>query len=91
VGDVTEVAKRTSRNGNKYARIELQDELGSVCGLFLDSDREERLTDYLDSGKKLPKKGGVAIIVGSVGQDIIFIDKIENIEEKIYMKLSELK
>ena len=91
VGEVTEVTKRTSRNGNKYARIELQDELGPVCGLFLDSDREERLTDYLSSGKKLPKKGGVSVIVGSVGQDIIFINEIENIEEKIYMKLSELK
>jgi DNA polymerase-3 subunit alpha len=91
VGDVTEVTKRTSRNGNKYARIELQDELGSVCGLFLDSDREERLTEYLNSGKKLPKKGGIAIITGSVGEDIVFIDKIETIEEKIYMKLSEIK
>jgi len=91
VGDVTEVTKRTSRNGNKYARVELQDELGSVCGLFLDSDREERLTEYLNSGKKLPKKGGIAIITGSVGEDIVFIDKIETIEEKIYMKLSEIK
>ena len=91
VGEVTDIIKRTSRNGNKYARIEMQDELGPVCGLFLDSDREERLTEYLESGKKLPKKGGVAIIVGTSGEDIVFVDKIETIEEKIYMKLSELK
>jgi DNA polymerase-3 subunit alpha len=91
VGEVTDVTKRTSRNGNKYARIEMQDELGPVCGLFLDSDREERLTNYLNSGKKLPKKGGVAVIVGSVGEDIVFVNQIETIEEKIYMKLSELK
>ena len=91
VGEVFDITKRTSRNGNKYARIEMQDELGSVCGLFLDSDREERLTDYLNSGKKLPKKGEVAIIVGSVGEDIVFVDKIQTIQEKIYMKLSELK
>jgi len=69
----------------------MQDELGSVCGLFLDSSREERLTDYLNSGKKLPKKGEVAIIIGSVGEDVIFVDKVETIQEKIYMKLSELK
>ena len=91
VGEVTDVTKRTSRSGNKYARIEMQDELGSVCGLFLDSSREERLTDYLNSGKKLPKKGEVAIIIGSVGEDVIFVDKVETIQEKIYMKLSELK
>ena len=91
VGDVVDIMKRTSRNGNKYARIEMQDELGPVCGLFLDSSREERLTEYLNSGKKLPKKGNVVIITGSVGDDVIFVDKIETIEEKIYMKLSELK
>jgi len=91
VGDITDIVKRTSRNGNKYARLEMQDEVGSVCGLFLDSDREERLTDFLNSGKKLPKKGNIAIIVGNVGEDIVFVDKIETIEEKIYMKLSELK
>mgnify|MGYP001027004996 CR=1 FL=1 len=91
VGQVTDITKRTSRNGNKYARIEMQDELGPICGLFLDSDREERLTDYLNSGKKLPTKGSIAIITGSAGDDIIFVDKIKTIEEKIYMKLSELK
>ncbi|NVM35104.1 MAG: hypothetical protein HWN81_05880 [Candidatus Lokiarchaeota archaeon] len=91
VGDVTDIMKRTSRNGNKYARIEMQDELGSVCGLFLDSNREERLTNFLNSGKKLPKKGNIAIIFGSVGDDVVFVDKIETIQEKIYMRLSELK
>jgi len=91
VGTVVDIMKRTSRNGNKYARLEMQDELGPVCGLFLDSDREERLTEYLSSGKVLPKKGDVAIITGDVGDDIVFVDTINTIQEKIYMKLSELK
>ena len=91
VGEVTDIIKRTSRNGNKYARIEMQDELGPVCGLFLDSSREERLTDYLESGKTLPKKGNISIIIGNVGEDVVFVDQIDTIEEKIYMKLSELK
>jgi DNA polymerase-3 subunit alpha len=91
VGEVTDIIKRTSRNGNKYARIEMQDELGSVCGLFLDSSREERLTNYLESGKNLPKKGSISIIIGNVGEDVVFVDEIETIKEKIYMKLSELK
>jgi len=91
VGTVVDIIRRTSRNGNKYARIELQDELGSICGLFLDSDREERLTEYLNSGKKLPKKGDIIIIHGSVGDDVVFVDSIIPIEEKIYMKLSQVK
>ena len=91
VGTVTDVIKRTSRNGNKYARLEMKDDVGSVCGLFLDSDRNERLTEYISSGKKLPNKGDVAIITGDVGEDIVFIDSINTVKEKIYMKLSELK
>jgi DNA polymerase III alpha subunit len=91
VGTVVDITKRTSRNGNKYARLEMQDDLGPVCGLFLDSDRNERLTEYISSGKKLPKKGDVTIITGDVGDDIVFVDSINTIEEKIYMKLSELK
>ena len=91
VGTLTDIIKRTSRNGNKYARLEMQDDVGSVCGLFLDSDRNERLTEYISSGKKLPKKGDIVIITGSVGDDIVFVDSINTIEEKIYMKLSELK
>ena len=91
VGTVTDVIKRTSRNGNKYARLEMKDDVGSVCGLFLDSDRNERLTEYISSGKKLPNKGDVAIITGDVGEDIVFVDSINTVKEKIYMKLSELK
>jgi len=91
VGSLIDIMRRTSRNNNKYARMQLQDECGVVNGLFLDGDREARLTNYLDSGKKLPKKGEVVIIYGSKGDDVVFIDKIFPLKDKIYMKLSELK
>lgn len=91
VGSLTDIVKRTSRNGNKYARLTMQDETGVLEGLFLDSEREGRLTNYLDSGKKLPNKGDVVIVFGSKGDDIVFLDKIVPLKDKIYMKLSELK
>ena len=91
VGAVTDIIKRTSRNGNKYARLQIQDESGMVNGLFLDSNREQRFTDFLDSGKKLPKKSDITIIHGVVGDDVVFINKIFPISDKIYMKLSEIK
>ena len=91
VGSLVDIMRRTSRNNNKYARMQLQDECGLVNGLFLDGDREARLTNYLDSGKKLPKKGEVVIIYGSKGDDVVFIDKVFPLKDKIYMKLSELK
>ena len=91
VGILTDIMRRTSRNGNKYARLTMQDEGGVLEGLFLDSNRDARLTDYLNSGKKLPKKSDIVIVHGSKGDDIVFIDKIFPLEDKIYMKLSELK
>jgi len=91
VGVLTDIMRRTSRNGNKYARLTMQDEGGILEGLFLDSSRDARLTDYLNSGKKLPKKSDIVIIYGSKGDDIVFIDKIFPLKDKIYMKLSELK
>ena len=91
VGVLTDIMRRTSRNGNKYARLTMQDEGGILEGLFLDSARDARLTDYLNSGKKLPKKSDIVIIYGSKGDDIVFIDKIFPLKDKIYMKLSELK
>ena len=91
VGVLTDIIRRTSRNGNKYARMNFQDEGGAIDGLFLDSQRAARLTDYLDSGKKLPQKGDVVIIYGSKGDDVVFVDKVFPLKDKIYMKLSELK
>ena len=91
VGILTDIIRRTSRNGNKYARLNLQDEVGTVDCLFLDGQRAPRLTNYLDSGKKLPKKGEIIIIYGSKGDDVVFVDKLFPLEDKIYMKLSELK
>jgi DNA polymerase-3 subunit alpha len=91
VGIIADISRRTSRNGNKYARLDINDELGTVSGLFMDSDRQERLTDYLNCGNKLPKKGDIVIVVGDTADDLIFINTLRPLREKIYMKLSELK
>ena len=58
---------------------------------FLTVNALPAFTDYLDSGKKLPKKGEIIIIYGSKGDDVVFVDKLFPLKDKIYMKLSELK
>ena len=50
-----------------------------------------KFTDFLNSGKKLPKKGDITIIHGVTGDDVVFVNKIFPISDKIYMKLSEVK
>ena len=91
VGVVNEVTSRTSASGNKYARLECSDESGRMTGLFLDSSRETKYSQYLQSGKRLPKKGELAVIIGKKSNDIVIIDKLSLLEDKIYMKLSEVK
>jgi len=91
VGTVLDVISRTSANGNKYARIELSDETGNLTALLLDSAREAKYSQYIQSGKTLPKKGGIVILIGKKNNDIVIIDKMSLLEDKIYMKLSEVK
>lgn len=91
VGVLADIIRRTSQNGNKYARLELHDEQGIVTGLFMDNNREEKLTNFLNSGNTLPSKGDVVIVKGVNGDGIVFINQINKLDDKIYMKLSQLK
>tara|TARA_R110000824_G_scaffold107055_2_gene252945 strand:+ start:17223 stop:19784 length:2562 start_codon:yes stop_codon:yes gene_type:complete len=92
VGVVEDCFKRQSRNGNKYAKLEVSDELGFINGMLLDTARQTKLTEYLNQNdNKLPKKESVVYLEGRKGDDIIFLDKVVIYDDKIYMKLSDLK
>ena len=91
VGVVKDCFKKKSANGNKYAKLEISDENGKIKAMLLDSARQAKLTEYLDNGNKLPKEENIVILSGRKGEDILFIDKIAILDEKIYMKLSEIK
>jgi DNA polymerase-3 subunit alpha len=90
VGWVSESEKRKSRNNNKYLKVSLQDELGSVNAMLMDG-REEKMTNYFENGGIIPKKDSIAVLVGRKSNDTMFLDNIFILDEKIYMKLSELK
>ena len=91
VGVVKDCFKKKSVNGNKYAKLEISDENGKIKAMLLDSGRQAKLTEYLDNGNKLPKEENIVILSGRKGDDILFIDKMAILDEKIYMKLSEIK
>lgn len=91
VGVVKDCFSKKSANGNKYAKIAIADETGRVNTMLLDSRRKARLTEYLEDGNKLPKEESIVIVTGKKGEDILFIDKLAILDEKIYMKLSEIK
>ena len=91
VGVVKDCYRKKSQNGNKYAKIELSDESGKIKAMLLDSNNKMRLTEYLENGNKLPKEESIVILSGKKGDGVLFIDKMSILDEKIYMKLSEIK
>ena len=91
VGVVTDCIARTSRAGNKYMRVEMQDDFGKVNFMLANNRRSATLDKYLDEGGKKPKEDQIVFVYGSKGEDIIFGEKINILDEKIYTKLSEIK
>jgi DNA-directed DNA polymerase III PolC len=91
VGVVLDCVSRTSRNGNKYMRAEVQDDFGKVNFMLANNRRSATLDQYLDNGGKKPKGGEIVFVYGSKGEDIIFGEKLTILDEKIYTKLSEVK
>ena len=91
VGVVTDCISRTSRAGNKYMRVEMQDDYGKVNFMMANNRRSATLDRYLSEGGKKPKEGQIVFVFGSKGEDIIFGEKINILDEKIYTRLSEIK
>jgi DNA polymerase-3 subunit alpha len=91
VGVVKDCYRKKSANGNKYAKLEIADESGKIKAMLLDTNQKARLTEYLENGNKLPKEENIIIVTGKKGEDILFVDKLAILDEKIYMKLSEIK
>jgi len=87
---VVDFFTKTSAAGNKYMNISASDEKGMAKFLFMDNRREEKLTNFLDSGNKI-NKGDVLILSGSKSGDTNFVDTIKIIDTKIYMRSSEIK
>ena len=90
VGWVSESEKRTSRNGNKYLKVALQDELGSLNSMLMDGN-QDKMTSYFENGGLVPKKDSIVVLTGRKSNDTMFLDNIFILDEKIYMKMSELK
>ena len=65
------------------------DEFGRYDVLLLDG-RDKNLSKFLNKNN-LPEKNNIIVLLGKKGEDIMFLDEASIIDEKIYMKLSDLK
>ena len=53
--------------------------------------RRTNLIFPIDKGNKIPEKGNIVILFGAKGEDVIFMDNLSIVDERIYMKLSDLR
>ena len=97
IGTVEDCFKGTSRNGNEYLKLTMGDECGSIQGLFMNSRRpmrggrwvsNNRLDKYIERGSTPPEKGNIIMVRCTKGEDIFFIEDVQVLDQKIYMKLN---
>jgi len=80
---------KTKASGKRYIKLVLRDENGSMDAMFL-GDKYE---NYLAKGGENPKKGSVVLMQArkDLSGDISWIEKLGIQDNKIYMKLSDIK
>jgi DNA polymerase-3 subunit alpha len=92
VGVVDDVYKgKSKKSNNQFFRIALKDEVGIVMGLFMDGGKKARLSEYLEDGLKIPEKENIVVFTGRKGDDVLWIENIAILDDKIYMKLSDVE
>ena len=91
IGVVDDCIKRTSRNGNKYMKLSISDEFGKYEAMLLNSRRGNYYDRYFESKNKTPSKKSIIVAYGRKGEDIVFLDSLNIMDEKIYMKMSDVK
>jgi DNA polymerase-3 subunit alpha len=92
VGVVDDVYKgKTKKSNSTFYRFQLKDEVGSISAMFLDGGKHQRLTEYLEDGLKIPEKESIVVFTGRKGDDVLWIENIGILDDKIYMKLSDIE
>lgn len=100
IGVVSDFFKGTSRNGNDYIKIVISDEVGEYPIMLMDRRARSEyggwkeiniLSQFNEKNPDGIKKDSILIFYGSKGEDILFCHSCEVMDEKIYMKLSDLK
>lgn len=91
IGTVESSKKAKSGNGNAYILLQVHDDSGAYKAILCDNQRFKKCTDYLESGKPIPDKDDIVVLVGSPSEDgTIFIEDMSIMNEKIFMGLRDL-
>ena len=84
------IKEETRKNNSPFYKFQLKDEVGRTSALFLDG-RENNLTRYVEQGLKIPEKDDIVVFTGRKGDDTVWLENIGILNDKIYMKLSDIE
>ena len=90
IGEIEDMYSGISKNEKKtkYQRLKISDETGAVNVLMFNNKIDEMKNI---NGNRPFEKGNIVIVKGVKKEDCIFADIVAIQDQKIYMKLSELK
>ncbi|MDB4663521.1 hypothetical protein OAE74_00880, partial [Verrucomicrobia bacterium] len=92
VSEVEDVYKGKTRKDNSvFYKFQMKDEAGRTSALFMDTKRGKNLSNYINNGNQIPEKGDIVVFTGRKGDDIVWLEKMTIQNDRIFMKLSDLK
>ena len=92
VSEVEDVYKGKTRKDNSvFYKFQMKDEAGRTNALFMDTKRGKNLSNYINNGNQIPEKGDIVVFTGRKGDDIVWLEKMTIQNDRIFMKLSDLK
>lgn len=92
VSEVEDVYKGKTRKDNSvFYKFQMKDESGRTNALFMDTKRGKNLSNYINNGNQIPEKGDIVVFTGRKGDDIVWLEKMTIQNDRIFMKLSDLK
>lgn len=87
-GEIAEMKYQKAKSGKQYLKIDIEDDTGVVACMMFEPD----VFDFVkgDTYSNL-RDGSRVIISGKKWNDCMIITKVRFLDEKIYMKLADLK
>ena len=93
IGTIEDTFKSKSKKGTPYFKMTIKDETAECNAMIFTQKKKDNIEICKNSNNgDLPKKGNIVIVKGSVKEgNTVFASKVKVQDQKIYMKLSQLK
>ena len=92
-GIVEDIHLTKSKDGSSMLKISISDTSGSISAIFYGDSYDKWAKNQPKDGEQtiLPKKESIVIVSGSKSNDTIFLRNLFTMDDKIYLKFSQIK